>query len=779
MSAWRAGWVWIGLLTCAFAQTGQKIEKIELKVKGDTVTIVRDSYGVPHVRANTLYGLFYGNGYAIAQDRLWQMERYRRQAKGELAELMGPSAAEQDKATRLEGYTEEERWAQFERLPQDGKEALQAYADGVNAWIKEATAKGSLPEGYKQAGISPREWSVTDSVAIGTMMVRRFGSAGGELRNLALLIYLRLRNKEKAEMLLNELAWLNDPSSPTTIPPGEDARKPKRYAPQVALQRLQAHAKNLPNVGFDVLLPALRFASSQPQIEFAQAHGLPAYLGSYAILVSPQKSASGYAMLVGAPQMGFTTPCIAHEIHLQGAGIQVIGISFAGVPGVLIGHTAELAWTMTSGIHDQVDCFIEKVNPDNPDEYWYKDRWVRFQKRTEQIKVKDSKPITLEVYRSVHGPIVAFDRVNKIAFAKAMSFWDQELETMRMLWGVYQARSIEEVGKAASLGVASFNFFCATKKGEIGFWYCGRPPIRAEGVDPRLPVWGTGEYDWKGILPFEQMPHLINPKQGFLVNWNNKPAPWWDNSDTPFWGAIFRVQRLIDLAKSKPLLTPDDLKQMIIDIASYDLDAEHLKPFLLQAARKYKEKLIPEMRQAIRYLEAWDNHAYEGCVAKTIFDEWLNTFRARVFMDEYGDFLDRNLFNLAIQPSLILYTLQGKKATVPRLHDFFNGKVWDQVVLEALREALQSLKRKHGDEMSRWRYHVPRMRLAPLPDVPYSNRGTYIQVVELSSPDIQGENVLPPGQSEHPDSPHYSDQRDLASWWMFKPMLFKPEQLPR
>jgi Penicillin amidase. len=175
------------------------------------------------------------------------------------------------------------------------------------------------------------------------------------------------------------------------------------------------------------------------------------------------------------------------------------------------------------------------------------------------------------------------------------------------------------------------------------------------------------------------------------------------------------------------------------------------------------------MQQAIRVLEAWDNYEREGSTGKALWDAWLDATRTRLFGDDLGNFFDPNLFRMAIQPSYILYALQGNKAAVPRLYDYFNGKPKEEVLAIALGDALTQLKQRYGANMSHWRYKAPRMNWDKLPGVPYTDRGSYIQVIELSNP-IVGENILPPGQSEDPTSPHFSDQRDLSGWWLFKPM---------
>ncbi|MFN4033590.1 MAG: penicillin acylase family protein [Fimbriimonadales bacterium] len=748
---------------------------IELNVRGDTVRITRDNYGVPMVQADTRYGLLYGQGYAIAQDRLWQMELYRRQARGEMAEVMGSRALEQDRAARTEGYTDAELQAQIHRLPRELQEALEGFAAGVSAWMQEAQRTGKLPKQYAEHGIEARPWRPTDTVAIAVMMLRRFGGvmSAGDLRNYAFYQLLKARHQDRAAVWANDLLWLQDPTSPTTVPPEDDTRRAPRRDPRQTLARMRQHLERLPDIGLNVLLPALRIASGEAQIEFARAHGLYTQFGSYAILISPNKSATGMPILVGAPQMGFSLPHIAAEIHLNGAGVNARGMTFPGTPGVLIGTNENLAWTFTSGVADFVDAFLLKLDPQNPERYWYKGTWRAMEKRTEVIRVKGSDPVELTVYRSVYGPVVAIDARNAVAVSIRLSYWNDELEAFRAYYGFLTARTVGDFERAASHIPASFNAFCATRTGDIAYFYCGRPPIRAEGVDPRLPVLGTGEYDWQGIMPFEQMPRVVNPKQGYIVNWNNKPAVWWENADTPVWGMIFRVHRLDALLRSKPRLTLDDVKAYIRDIAEYDEDAGKLLPLMVRTVKRNAPRFNDELRAAVQLLESWDCHEREGSAAKALWDAWLDATRTRVFADDLGNFFSPDLFRLAIQPSYIAYALLGRQAPVPRQYDYFNGKKPEEVLTIALADAITQLKRKYGDGMNLWRHSAPRMGWGEtLAGVPYTDRGSFIQIIQFGE-QFFGETVLPPGQSEDPNSPHFADQRDLASWWFFKPIRLR------
>ncbi|MFA0781916.1 penicillin acylase family protein [Fervidibacter sacchari] len=746
---------------CTLA-AGQKVET--LKIGEATVRIVRDRFGVPHIYAPSLYGVFYGSGYAQAQDRLAQMELYRRTAKGELAEIMGESALDQDKQRRTLGYTEAERWEQFASLSPEEQLVLKAFADGVNAIIAQVNAgKRPMPQRLKDLGVTRlRPWKVTDTIAIAHMMAERFGSSGGEeLRMMQLRLYLQLRFGAQAMSVLNDLAWQNDPTSPTTVTgdTGQGTRKtqPKKQT----LNFLPCPVSPVP------LLTAIRIAEEWDSIEWCKRLGLFTRFGSYAMVVAPKKSATGNPLLVGGPQMATGTPSIAYEIALYCPKFKVRGMTFPGIPIVLIGMNRYLAWTTTSGAGDNVDIFVEHLSKESKYRYMHNGEWRPMERRIELIFVKGKdEPVQVEVCRTVHGVVLSWDEKAGIAYARAKAYWGKELGALRAIYAFHKATNIKEFAEACRYIATGHNFFVATKDGDIGFWFCGLYPIRAEGIDPRFPTPGTGEFDWKGFVPFEKLPQQLNPPQGFFANWNNKPAPWWDNGDLPRWGAIHHVKRIIDLLRSKPKLTLEDLRRFVVDIEGYDVRADFFKPLLLRAIRRVAADDV-ELKMIADLLQRWDNQRSEGSVAATIFDAWFEAMQDIVFSDDLGDFGDKSLFRMAIQPSLLWYVLADKP---PRRlsRDYLNGEDKDFVMVKALRTALERLRKERG-EIAHWGFRKPLWRFDPLPPIPGPNRGAYIQLVEVTSPP-RGFNILPPGQSEDPKSPHYSDQHPLALRWQFKPM---------
>lgn len=760
--------------------TAQKVEA--LKVGDATIRIIRDKFGVPHIFAPSLYSVFYGSGYAQAQDRLAQMELYRRTAKGELAEIMGESALEQDKQRRILGYTEAERWEQFAALSAEEQLVLKAFADGVNAIIAQVNAgKRPMPQRLKDLGVTKlRPWKPTDTIAITHMMAERFGSSGGEeLRMLQLRLYLQFKFGAQAMSVLNDLSWQNDLTSPTTVVDGmrdEGRRTGKTDGMRNAGRRTEKlKTQNfVPHPSSPItLLNAIRIVEEWDSVEWCRRLGLFTRFGSYAMVVAPQKSATGKPLLVGGPQMATGTPSIAYEIALYCPKFQVRGMTFAGVPIVLIGMNQHLAWTTTSGAGDNVDIFAEHLNKENKYRYMYRGEWLPMERRIELIFVKGKdEPVQVEVCRTVHGVVLSWDEKAGIAYARTKAYQGRELGAMRAIYAFHKATNVSEFTEACKHIATSHNFFVATKDGDIGFWFCGRYPIRAEGIDPRFPAPGTGEFDWKGFIPFEKLPQQINPPQGFFANWNNKPAVWWDNGDLPRWGVIHHVKRIADLLRSKPKLTLEDLRRFVVDIEGYDVRADFFKPILLRAIQHVAPEDV-ELKMVADLLKRWDNQRAEGSVAATIFDAWFEALQETVFVDDLGDFGDKNLFRMAIQPSLLWYVLADNP---PRRlsRDYLNGENKNEVIIKALRTALERLRKERG-EIVNWGFRKPLWRFDPLPPIPGPNRGAYIQIVEVSTPP-HGFNILPPGQSEDPKSSHYADQHPLAMRWQFKPMVFVSEK---
>lgn len=705
-------------------------------------TITRDAYGVPLIRAASHGEAFFQAGYAVAQDRLWQMETSRRLARGKMAEVFGSSYVASDKEILQTGYTDEELQQQIDHLSPAIQESFREYARGVNAWIEEAKKSG-LPDGYRKAGFTPEPWTVLDSAAISVRLLQQFGRGGaGEIRNMALLGYLQgqPKSKDKALDILDDFAWANDPTATTTIAKADDHVTPPKfyYADRAATVK---HLAMLPKVGLLELMQGIRLASREESTRVAESVAAPFKTGSYCIVVSPGRSATGHPLLLSGPQMGFRTPSIIHEMSISEPGMNVVGMDIPGAPGIVIGHTQNLAWGMTSGVADTDDVFYYPIDGTG---YLLDGTHRDFVKIDRTLHVKGGADQTVTQLRTVDGPVVLRSGAGKAVFVKKTSYWMQELNSIEALNGVWHASSASAADKAISTAPMSFNFFYALASGDIGYRYAGRVPVRADGIDPRFPTPGGAQYAWRGFVPTDQMPHVMNPKAGFLANWNNKPVTWWPNFDTPVWGTIFRNSEVLACLK-KPKLDAQDLELTAWTIARTDETWPYFAPFVSGA---------PES------LAGFDGRLLDGSRQATTYLRFIDALRNELFLGTTGNFITADNFRQIGQPSVMLKALRGRTRV-----NYLAGRKPENVVKAAL---LEAAKESRGPDGAYRRYAANGIPVPGQSPIPYSNRGSYIQVVEALTGGMTGRSILTPGVAE--SGAHSLDQVDLARAWLFKPM---------
>ncbi len=705
-------------------------------------SIKRNSFGVPLITAPTVVEAFEGQGYADAQDRLWQMELSRRLSEGRLAAILGPSALESDESIDKTGYTKPEVLAEIAHQPASIQADIAAYCQGVNMYIKEAESDSSLmPDEFKKVGIRPSDWTPYDSAAIAIHLFKLFGTGGAaNLRDWALLQYLHLQPALKGHVLdvFNDIGWINDPKSPTTVSDQDDlAKLPHPYFANPTDAQTQAQLKELPAANIFQLLPAINVSLQKPSKMLAMKLGVPYRTGSYCIVVGKKRSQSGKPILLSGPQMGLTSPSIDHEDALHAPGLSVAGMDIPGVPGIAIGATRHIAWGITSGVADLVDTFA--YHSKAPGTYEYNGAKRSLQKQTFVIQVKGQSPVTLVQYRTNFGPVVL--NTGAGIFALRSSYRGRELNMMTSLFGIYSANTVAEASQAVSTEPMSFNLFLADRTGNIGWRFCGRVPIRAEGLDPRLPTPATPQNNWRGFISADQMPHCLNPKSGIIYNWNTKPATWWSNGDTPVWGQIFRSS-VIGLALPSGTLTPQDVEYVPWALARWSPNYP------------YFVKFLPKIDSS--EVAAYNGWNVQGSYGAAAWADAFEAIRQKLFLKDIGNFLGTGLFDEVLQPTLMLHALEGKT----RFH--YLGNQSGSQLVDAVLKSLKPSGRFAADSVT-YPGHVP---------VLYSNRGTYIQLAEIDPTGRWSlETVLPPGESE--TGLHAYDQIPLARTWEFKP-TWKP-----
>jgi penicillin amidase len=671
---------------------------------------VRDSYGVPHVRAKDAASAWRSMGYAVAQDRMWQLETSRRVARGTMAAVFGTRFVQSDTETLKTGYTDDELSHQLAALSPASQAAFRAYAEGVNEFLQE----GQLPPEYAANGLKPEPWTVLDSAAIAVKLLRTFGRGGaGEVRNLALVTYLKSRKETAAKVMdvVEDLAWREDPQAPTTI---KDFPAPKVF-PEVSREQSERQLASLPAFNLLELLGGLRLAEHRESTRVAEAFNAPFKSGSYAVVVPSRESATGRPLLLNGPQMGMRAPSVVHECSVSYPGFAVTGIDVPGVPGIVVGHTKRIAWGLTSGVADTDDIVVDT-----------KPEIVSQDKVT--VASNFGYASTFFRKRTIDGPIIL--ETPRGSLVRRSAHWMAELRTFDSFAGLWAAKDVRAADKAMAGATMSFNVFMADVDGHTAYRYAGRVPVRAPGFDPRFPIPAGNEAAWRGFVPTSQMPHAIDPP--IVTNWNDKPVPGWANGDTPVWGRAFRGGEL-RRALPKGKLAISDLEKAAWTIARRD-------------------ETFPYFG---KYFPGFDGWLLDGSVPAARYRAFVDRLREELFLPSVGGLVSPENFRLALQPDLMLAALEGRTK-----FDYLAGRKPEDVVAAALAKIPADI----GPYQS---------GTVPVPGgtpVPYSNRGTFIELIELLKSGPVGRSNLPPGNAER--GPHAADQAELARTWTYKPMGF-------
>jgi penicillin amidase len=718
----------------------------------------RDDEGVWYITGGSPYDVFEAMGYAVATDRLWQLELFRRQGRGTLAEVFGSGFIDSDILARITGYSEEELQQGFDRMDTDSKAVAQGYVDGVNRRIAEVAADPSLlPYEFQAYGLTPDPWTATDVLAWEVAVQRRFDSDAlqtGQPDNVALLQQLAAAYPDDHEAMFSDLRWRNDPSAQTMIPAtGKGHGVETRSRPPPA-------AGEFPDmVAAASRLRALFKGSDRP----LEAINARVGIGSYAWVVAGDRTASGNPILYSGPQMGFSTPSIVLEGSIRGGGLAVSGMVVAGLPGIVIGRTPHHAWSMQRGHAHTTDFFLE--DPGNVELH-----------RTERIEVSGDTPgVVISVYRSPHGPIVEpvpYDPKDppETILAWGYAHWGHELEFGTFLLEAARARSVDQFAAALDHATVSQHVCYVDRDGNIAYWMSGRDPVRPEGVDRRFPLRGDGSEEWSGSL--RPLPHDRNPAQGWYGGWNNKASTESDSSPQNQWhqfGPAHRAHVIDAFLSGHDDLTFEQVRDLAIDIAATESFAfgGNMWAFVADSfTAAVQSDPSVQRTAALDLLAQWDGHFVaggpEGWVdgdlradAWVLQDAWLREVIQLVFEDEFAiaglEFRDQPrplLFDV------LLHALDGAQASVVNRYDWFRNRSGsglptdaDGLIVLALDNVLAELgSPPYNRERGSIRYVHD--SLGQVHTTPFARRSTYAQVVELGPEGPHRvESMFPLGQS--------------------------------
>jgi penicillin amidase len=811
------------------------------------IKIIRDKFGVPHVYAGNEADASYGVGYALAEDRLWQMHVFRLIAKGRLSDLLGPIVVDIDKEVRFFTYTEEERAARFKQWPADIQENLKAFVEGINAWIDEAkTDPSKVPFEFQEYGVpfpTLPDWTVDDSMALSDVLILAFGSGGGnELNHAGLLKSLIDEFGEKqGRTMFDDLVVTEDPDGPITLPDdyaygsqptaGRDAESEARRAleddarlsledggaagrapaPAPAAKGTAKQLSLIPNVEAPLnRLDELERGRKMLERVF--------HFGSNAQIAGPSLSESGNAVQTGGPQVGYLLPQWLADFGIHGGDFDATGMTFAGAgPAVLIGRGHGYAWTTTTGASDLTDTYVEKLNPDDDRQYQFNGQWEDMDCRTETYTFRGVPFDREEICRTRHGPVLAFDEDNNTAYSLRYAWFNREQQTVEGFFRYQEVSSVEDFATFANYLGSNHNMFYSDDQGNFGYWHPGNHPVRADGIDLRLPQDGTGGSEWQGVLPVQAVPHGVNLPEGWLSNWNNQPALGWERERG--YTAVDNARDLEEvLDPAGPTLSDPFGGQVNPD---GKLNFEDLSANLRYSAFKHHRdtffrEFVPAdsvletdlARKAAALVRDWDGFLTDrdddgdyDSSGNTIVDRWVTTMRADAFEDDLGDLSSWGTESL-------LWHLLATKDALKQDYDWLNGTSPVDFAAASFEKAIKELAEEfENEDPSSWREevaleHYQRLNADLFTDTATGNsgdsdfpgdvadhiemdRGTYNHVIVYGDPPSgsgslgdsgsEAGSVIPPGQSGFinifgEESAHYEDQLELYVNWTYKPM---------
>lgn len=724
----------------------------------EPVEVWRDSLGVPHVWARNQDDLFRAMGYVHAQDRLFQMEMFRRVADGRLAEILGKDLVDTDKFLRTVGMGRSA--AQNEaRLAPELRRGLQAYADGVNAWIR--GHGGPLPPEFVTLRFQPEPWTVRNTLSIAKIMA--WDLADWEL-GLNLQRAVDVLGREKARDLFPfypengvtilgaDAQWQGrgpapDPDSVAPAPPPRVGHVPLPEVPALALELLEtvsaSHASN-------------------------------------SWVIGGSRTRSGKPILANDMHLSLRAPAIWYLAALHGGGFNVAGMTLPGVPVVVAGHSDRVAWGYTNAMVDDVDFFVERVDSANPTRYLTPGGWAEMTVRPETIQVKGGERVIHNVRTTRHGPVLsdADDRGGNRVLAMQWTAYEPSTEVVALL-GMNTARSAAEFTTALrGFNNPHQNVIFADRDGRFGYWMGGRVPIRrgGDGVLPQ-PGW-TGEADWTGWLGFDQHPHVLQPADGFVVTANNRQVgPAYPHHITSNWAEPWRAARIRQMVEAGRGLTAADVARQQMDVR--DLFALRHLPRAVAAAE------AAGLADAARELRAWNGEARVDSRGAALFYTWFDELRTRVGVDE---FRGRDVYF----PRTTLDRILEQGGTSAWVDDVNTPETetLDGLAADAMRTAVQAVGARRWGEMHTTTIGHPmgvvdvlnralNLNIGPFPSAgsyytvsvsgwgsrkpPFTNAygSSQRHVVDMADPDGGGGFVIPTGQNGIPFSAHYRDQTPM------------------
>ena len=732
--------------------------EVALKGLENEVVVYRDQYAIPHIYAKSEEDLYRVTGYVMAQDRLWQMDLIRRATFGRLSEMFGGDLVDADHLLRSLRIPEKSRML-IDQTDEYIISYLEAFANGVNQYME--SHKDKLPLEFNILGYSPDPWKAEHCAnLIGYM-------AWDLTMPWAIEVMLYNISEKVGEEMCRELI------------PDMDSQVHVVYPDFVG----KISSTDLEN-------------SLLTGAEKLEELGLVVFSASNNWAVSGKKSVTGMPLFSNDMHLELNAPGIWYQMHqcVEG-GINVTGVALPGQPCVVAGHNDYIAWGMTNVMVDDMDFYLEKVNPENRYQYKFNGEWKEMDVRKEIIKISGGEEVERELLFTHRGPIVS--KFKDVEEAISMRWLGNDFSNeIRSVYLLNHARNWDEFKDAASTFISvSQNIAYADIEGNIGIYCCAGVPIRKKGNGIAIAPGWTDEYDWDGVIPFEKLPHSFNPECGYVSSANNRSM----NDDAPFqipqWPALhYRIARIRDMLEEKEKFSADDFIRMQKDWQSKLV--EEMRDALIAEIEK-SESLTPLEQKSLGLLSAWDGRETKESAATLIFEEFYGRFLENLLLDELDSLLYKQYISTSYLSRFAIHHIWSHPdsrwcddVTTDKVENFT-----DQVQ-KSFREAVTSLAERYGNNSEKWRWgdeHVfvlahPMGGVKILDAVFSLNRGPYEvsggnhtvspykhsytnpytvdygsshrHIYDLADWD-RSLSVIPTGNSGIPASDHYCDQTEL------------------
>jgi penicillin amidase len=724
--------------------------EIQLQGLEQPVEILRDTWGVAHVYASTPHDLFFAQGFVAAQDRLYQMEIWRRTGAGELSEVFGPDYIERDRMARLLRYRGDMD-TEWQSYAPDARPIAEAFTRGVNAFVR--SAAGRLPVEFELLDFEPGEWKPEHC--------------------LLRVATLPVTDNYDSEFVRAELVMKAGAEIAARLLPPNPMRP--------LIPDLEAELRGIDSA----LLARLNATARTPALWKDE--------GSNNWAVSGARTASGKPLLASDPHRAIALPSLRYLVHLVAPGWNVIGSGEPALPGVAIGHNEKIAWGFTVVHYDQADLYIEKTDPENPNRYLYQGQWLDMQVERESIKVRGrDEDAGVEIRFTRHGPVIWEDPATQRALALRWVGSEPGSAGYLASLSLDRARNWDDfVASMERWKTPSENFVYADVDGNIGWIPAGLVPIR-ESWDGLLPVPGhSGKHEWQGFRSLQQLPRKFNPPNQYVATANHDIRPENYPHDLGFdWSPPYRFRRVDEVLREEKKFTLDDFRALQHDEAS--LPARELIPLLREIPDEARGA-----RQARDLLLSWDQVLSKDSGAAALYEVWIRELRRMMAAENVPPDVRALVIEYMPADTLIgwLHAAPAEKRVL--------------LVRTSLETAFSKAGELLGEDASAWRWGSLHQAIFrhPLADTPAReaalNLGSIERGGDAHTPNATGgpgyrqatgasyRHILDtadwdrsiftstPGQSGQPGSPHYGDLLPLWAAGEYAPLLFTREAVEK